>query len=328
MNTLRIFCISLLMLNAQITLTGEGKNEFGKRATQLIYPKHTKKQTSISTQDISDSLSSSINELNIAALTISKVQKSQKIINAKRSRNIYNPTSRFCRISRSRIENFLKCPRCFYIDRVLGIDHPASFPFTLNNAIDSLLKKEFDLYRERQEVHPYCIAHNINAVPFQHPDLNKWRNSLYQGVEYNVPETNIQFHGGLDDIWQDQDTKELIVVDYKATSKNSDVSLDAEWQGGYKRQVEMYQYLLRKNGFKVSNTAYFVYCNGIADAESFDNKLDFKVSLLAYEGNDTWVEPVIIGAYQCLQSKTAPEEITPTCGMCQYTKAIQELNTP
>ena len=47
----------------------------------------------------------------------------------------------------------------------------------------------------------------------------------------------------------------LIVVDYKATSKNSEVNLDAEWQIGYKRQMEFYQYLLRNNGFKVSDTS-------------------------------------------------------------------------
>ena len=36
-----------------------------------------------------------------------------------------------------------------------------------------------------------------------------------------------------------------------------------------KRQMEIYQWLLRKNGFKVSDTGYFVYANGITDARSF-----------------------------------------------------------
>lgn len=52
---------------------------------------------------------------------------------------------------------------------------------------------------------------------------------------------------------------ELIVVDYKATSKTTAVSLDADWQIAYKRQAEIYQWLLRKNDFSVSNIAYFVY---------------------------------------------------------------------
>jgi ATP-dependent exoDNAse (exonuclease V) beta subunit len=65
----------------------------------------------------------------------------------------------------------------------------------------------------------------------------------------------------VDDLWQSPNG-EIIVVDYKSTSKDGEVGLDAEWQGGYKRQMEIYQWLLRSNGFNVSNTGYFVYCNG------------------------------------------------------------------
>jgi 2-isopropylmalate synthase len=36
--------------------------------------------------------------------------------------------------------------------------------------------------------------------------------------------------------------------------------LDQEWQDSYKRQMDVYQWLLRQNGLKVSNTGYFVYC--------------------------------------------------------------------
>jgi len=46
------------------------------------------------------------------------------------------------------------------------------------------------------------------------------------------------------------------------------VTLDAEWQDGYKRQMEIYQWLLRQNGLKVSDTGYFVYCNGKTDRKA------------------------------------------------------------
>jgi hypothetical protein len=65
--------------------------------------------------------------------------------------------------------------------------------------------------------------------------------------------------GGVDDMWINHQG-EYIVVDYKATSKKTEVTLDADWQIGYKRQMEIYQWLFGKNGYKVSNTGYFVYC--------------------------------------------------------------------
>ncbi len=68
--------------------------------------------------------------------------------NPHRTRNIYDPGSRTpFRISRSKIDRFIECPRCFYIDRRLGTDRPPGFPFNLNSAVDALLKAEFDAHR-------------------------------------------------------------------------------------------------------------------------------------------------------------------------------------
>ncbi len=137
-----------------------------------------------------------------------------------------------------------------------------------------------------------------------------------------MPDTNLMLHGGLDDIWINPRTNELMVVDYKATSKATVVTLDADWQIGYKRQAEIYQWLLQKNGFPVSNTAYFVYCNGKSDGESFGKQLLFDVSLLAYEGDASWIEIAIMEAYNCLQSDIIPPN-SQSCDYCQYWESVR-----
>jgi hypothetical protein len=71
------------------------------------------------------------------------------------------------KLSRTKIENFIKCPRCFYMDRKLGIAQPPGFPFTLNSAVDCLLKKEFDIYRSKQTMHPLMEHYGLKAVPFR-----------------------------------------------------------------------------------------------------------------------------------------------------------------
>lgn len=243
----------------------------------------------------------------------------------KRKRNIYDPLNQSpYKISRSKIDLFLNCPRCFYFDRRLGVGQPPSFPFTLNSAVDALLKKEFDFYRLLQEPHPLFVEHGIKAIPFLHPELDAWRDSLHKGIQYAVPETNIILTGGVDDLWFDHERNELIIVDYKATSKNGQVSLDADWQIGYKRQAEVYQWLFRQNGFKVSDTAYFVYCNGRSDLERFDKKLEFHISLIPYVGNADWVGAAVKAAYECLCSNIIPEHST-SCDYCQYTQAISKI---
>ena len=234
------------------------------------------------------------------------------------NKSIFNPnTSEPYVLSRTRVHNFLDCPKCFYKTQRLGIKKPPSFPFNLNNAVDELLKNEFDGYRKNQKPHTIQIENELDAIPFEHPDLDDWRESLWKGVKRYHEPTNLLLRGGIDDVWIDTKTDELIVVDYKATSKKGEVSIDADWQDGYKKQIEFYQWLLRGNGFKVSDTGYFVYSNGLKDKDVFDNKLEFKTKLIPYKGNDQWVEPTLRDIKECLLSDTTPEP-SENCDYCKY----------
>jgi len=245
---------------------------------------------------------------------------------AQRKRNLYDPSSKgLYKLSRSKLDLFLNCPRCFYLDRRVGIGQPPGYPFSLNSAVDTLLKKEFDHYRLLQAPHPLQIENNIDAIPFLHSELDVWRDSLRRGIQFQVPNTNIVLTGGVDDVWISTKTSELIIVDYKATSKLEAVSIDADWQIGYKRQAEIYQWLFRQNGFTVSNTAYFVYCNARTDLERFDQNLKFSISLLPYVGNTDWVMNAVYATYQCLRLDQIPKRVD-TCDFCEYTRALEKLD--
>jgi len=224
------------------------------------------------------------------------------------------------KISRSKIDLFLQCPRCFYLDRKLGIGRPPGFPFTLNSAVDTLLKQEFDIYRANGAKHPLIEKYGVDAHPIPHKDLNDWRNN-FTGIQYLHKPTNFLIHGAIDDLWVNS-KGELIIVDYKATSKNGEVNLDADWQISYKRQMEIYQWLLRKNGYKVSDTGYFVYCNGRTDVEAFDGKLEFDVTLVPYTGNDSWMEKTIFDIHKCLNSDKIPKADS-DCDYCSYVESVK-----
>ena len=241
--------------------------------------------------------------------------------NPRRKGNLYNPDISF-RLSRSKIDLFLNCPRCFYLDRKLGVAQPPGFPFSLNSAVDKLLKKEFDILREIGQQHPLMKKFGVDAIPFRHEKLDEWRDP-FKGITYKDKNTNFIITGGVDDIWVNPQ-KELMIVDYKATSKEEEVSLDAEWQIGYKRQMEIYQWLFRKNGFKVSKTGFFVYCNGKTNMDKFDAKLEFDIKIIPYVGDDSWIEKTITDAYECLNSDSVPQPSV-TCDYCSYRKAAAEV---
>jgi hypothetical protein len=187
--------------------------------------------------------------------------------------------------------------------------------------VDHLLKKEFDIHRAKGEAHPLMKAYGVDAVPFAHHQMDEWREN-FKGVQFLHRPTNFIVTGAVDDIWINK-KKELIVVDYKATSKESEVTLDAEWQNGYKRQMEVYQWLLRKNDFAVSDTGYFVYANGRKDVAAFDGKLEFKIILLPYTGNDAWIEPILMEIKECLLG--ALPKMKEECVYCAYRASAQSI---
>ena len=240
-----------------------------------------------------------------------------------RKKFIFDPKSKEpFRISRSKIELFIECPRCFYLDRRLGVGRPAGFPFTLNSAVDHLLKKEFDIHRAKGEPHPLMKKYKIDAVPLAHKNMDKWRKN-FEGVDFFHKPTNFLVFGAVDDIWVNT-KQELMVVDYKATSTQKEITMDEEYRKAYKRQMEIYQWLLRHNGFTVSDTGYFVYVNGKTDVKAFDAKLEFDVQILSYTGDDSWVEKTIMSAHDCLNQKSAPKQSL-ACQYCNYIKSAKEF---
>lgn len=244
--------------------------------------------------------------------------------NSQRTKGLYNPDSlEPFKLSRSKIDLFHECPRCFYLDRRLGVARPPGFPFALNSAVDHLLKLEFDIHRINGTKHPLIEKYGIDAQPVAHKDLDKWRTN-FTGIQYFHEPTNLLIFGAIDDLWINS-RNEYIVVDYKSTSKNEDITeLNKDWQDGYKRQMEVYQWLLRRNGYKVSSTGYFVYCKGQTDRTAFDGKLEFDITLIPHTGDDSWVENAVMEAHKCLQLDTIPEA-DPDCDYCAYRTAAKQV---
>ncbi len=240
-----------------------------------------------------------------------------------KTRNIYKPgDNKPFKVSRSGIELFVECPSCFYLNNRLGIRRPSGPPFNINKAVDTLLKKEFDAHRAENTAHPLMKHYGINAVPFEHESMDVWREN-FKGVQHLHEPTNLLITGAVDDIWINT-MSELIVVDYKATSKEAEINLDAEWQDGYKRQMEVYQWLLRRLGFEVSKTGYFFYCNGKTDRDEFGGRIEFDTVLLPYEGDDGWVEDTLIKLKKCLDGAKIPK-MSSDCEFCGYAEARSAL---
>jgi hypothetical protein len=224
------------------------------------------------------------------------------------------------RLSRSKIELFNECPRCFYLDNKLGTARPRGPAFTLNIAVDTLLKKEFDAHRVAASAHPLMAQYGIDAVPLQHASMDTWREN-FEGIDCVDDGTGLTVCGAVDDIWVNP-AGELIVVDYKATSKDGTIESlsDSSWAASYKRQMGVYQWLLRRNGFTVSSTGYFVYANAHSDNEAFDGKLEFEITLVPCEGDTDWIDAILPKIKETLETEAIPP-VGQGCEFCAYREA-------
>lgn len=236
------------------------------------------------------------------------------------------------KLSRSKIDMFTECPRCFYLDRRLGVSRPSMPSFTLNNAVDFLLKKEFDMHRMAETSHPMLKSYKLDLIPFNHAKIDEWREN-FVGVQHLHKSTNLLIFGAVDDLWLDEQHKTVHVVDYKATSKDKEVKEldDTRWHDQYRRQMEIYQWLLRNNDLKntkgepvtVSDTGYFVYVNGKRDNKAFDGKLEFDINVIPYTGSSDWIDAVLERIKKCLDSDEIPKEGS-DCEYCAYRTAAGE----
>ena len=224
----------------------------------------------------------------------------------------------------------MQCPRCFWLDARLKITRPNSPPFNINKAIDELFKKEFDVHRKAGTPHPIMKKAGLKAKPFQHDDIDKWRENFVGVVHLHEP-TNLHIFGAVDDIWVDEKGN-LIVVDYKATAKDKPVKElgpEGGWQDMYRRQMEIYQWLLRQNGFEVSDTGYFVYATGTTDRDGFNNVVEFETYLIPHTGKTDWVEDTIKRMKKIMDSDKMPSvgkaAMGGECDFCAYAKKRTEL---
>ena len=179
----------------------------------------------------------------------SKGEAVQALGHRTRQSSIYKPDQEeIFKISRSKFDDFLKCKRCFYLDRVCGLATPSLPGWTLNETTDLLLKKEFDECRTAQKPHRMFLKFGLShLVPYAHDDMDKWRDSLRHGLSARFSDSNIILSGGVDDVWQDTRTGKLIIADYKSQANNKSLEpwayLSDVYHEGYKVQMVFYGYL-------------------------------------------------------------------------------------
>ncbi len=81
--------------------------------------------------------------------------------------------------------------------------------------------------------------------------------------------------------------------------------------------MDVYQFLVRRQGLTVSNRGWFVYVNGDARAAQFGEKLGFRSALVPYDGDDAWVLDAFRRAIVTIDQVNPPPPVE-GCEYCAY----------
>jgi len=220
-------------------------------------------------------------------------------------------------LSPNSLNLYYECPLCFWLEKRMRIRRPPPYPYALNAAVDSLLKEEFDKYRNKGEPHPLLVANNIPAKLFPNQQLlNEWRNNL-KGIRYYDVELDATLFGAVDDILEFQDGK-LAPLDYKSTGSNVATVYDR-----FQLQMDVYSFLLEKNGYKTIKKGYLAFY--VVDKKNgFDDRLPFKKEMQIIDADPSYVKGVFEKAVNLLRSD-APLAHSANCQYGQWLKRIGEL---
>ena len=162
----------------------------------------------------------------------------------------------------------LECPRCFWLQIVKNIKRPAGIFPSLPSGMDGILKVHFDKFMEKGELPPEIKELKGCRLFDDREKLKIWR-SNFKGLEYT--EGDVMLRGAVDNILVKG--KKLIVLDYKTRG----FPLKDDTHEHYRVQMDLYNFLLRKNGYNTEDYSYllFYYPNRVNDNGEvvFDTKL-------------------------------------------------------
>jgi hypothetical protein len=204
--------------------------------------------------------------------------------------------------------NILKdCPRCFWLHFNKGVKRPQGIFPSLPSGMDRILKVHFDAFRDRGELPPELEEIDGKTRLFEDVTLlDEWRNN-FRGIAWEDEEGN-RLRGAVDNILQKGD--KLIVLDYKTRG----YPLKEDTAHHYQNQLDLYNFLLRKNGYETEDYAYLLFYHPDKVSESGD--VAFHADLVTMEVDVKNAEKILERALGVLGGSMP--EASDECEYCKW----------
>lgn len=200
-----------------------------------------------------------------------------------------------------------ECPRCFWLNFNKSIKRPASIFPSLPSGMDKILKEHFDRCMKKSKLPPELKELDGQVKLFDDEELLKIWRSNFKGIRWTDKKGNL-IHGAIDNLLQKG--KKLIVLDYKTRG----FPLKEDTHEHYQDQMDIYNFLLRKNGYDTEDYTYLLFYHPHRVEET--GHVCFNTDLVKIKVNIRNAESILERAVQVLEAELpAPSE---GCGFCRW----------
>ncbi len=209
-------------------------------------------------------------------------------------------------LSPSTLNIFSDCPRCFWLQFNRGIRRPDSIFPSLPSGVDRALKRYYDRYRKEGRVPPELSSIEGARLFPDRKHLVVWQNN-FEGLSWTDAEGN-RIHGAVDELLEEGDA--VVVLDFKTRG----FPLKEDSTDHYQQQMDIYTWLLAKNGHATKDYAYLLFYHPKEAEEG--GSISFHTELKRITVSKEAAEKVIAEALAAL--KGPMPEASDGCGFCRY----------
>ena len=216
------------------------------------------------------------------------------------------------KLSPSKLNLLEDCNRCFYLSLVKKINRPAGIFPSLPSGVDKILKEHFDRFMEKDQLPPELKKNGVNGYKlFDNKELlNIWRNN-FKGIQYTDKKSGIVLRGAVDNILVKNE--KLVVLDYKTRG----YPLKEDTAHHYQDQLNLYNFLLRKNNYETEDYAYLLFY--IPEKVIQTGEFVFKTDLVKMDINIKHAKDLFNRALEVLDGNLPKAD--KECGYCEWKKA-------
>ena len=173
--------------------------------------------------------------------------------------------------------------------------------------MDKILKEHFDRFMKKGELPPELQKLNGEVKLFDNEELLKIWRSNFKGIQWTDKKGNL-IHGAIDNLLQKG--RKLIVLDYKTRG----FPLKEDTHEHYQGQMDIYNFLLRKNGYETEDYTYLLFYHPHQVEES--GHVCFNTDLVKIKVNIKNAENIFKKAIKVLEGDMP--EASEECGFCKW----------